>query len=226
MNSRLTHLARHLSSPSGVGLRGHYAALTGFHRALAERAFAGCVDGTLRSDEQDLELATFAGGCFWGPQLFFDRITGVVSTSVGYTQGAEPEPTYDMVSAAALLQRGVHLLCLTCHAVAIFRCSIATLTLPRVPPHTRFRFHVVRCKICRGSSGHTEAVAVAFDPAKVAYSELISTFLDFIDPTQVDGQGNDWGSQYRVRRSGLGRLNIMEETAYSCTNRLPVRQPA
>ncbi|KAL3140328.1 hypothetical protein ABBQ38_004593 [Trebouxia sp. C0009 RCD-2024] len=45
----------------------------------------------------NLEQATFAGGCFWGPELAFQRVPGVVSTSVGYTNGNTPDPTYDEV---------------------------------------------------------------------------------------------------------------------------------
>ena len=51
--------------------------------------------------EPHLKLATFAGGCFWGLELAFQRIPGVVRTAVGYTQGAEEFPTYDQVCAGA-----------------------------------------------------------------------------------------------------------------------------
>lgn len=44
-----------------------------------------------------LEQATFAAGCFWGPELAFQRVPGVVSTTAGYTNGDTPEPTYDDV---------------------------------------------------------------------------------------------------------------------------------
>lgn len=44
-----------------------------------------------------LELATFAGGCFWGLELQMQRVPGVVKTSVGYTQGSVPNPTYEAV---------------------------------------------------------------------------------------------------------------------------------
>lgn len=43
------------------------------------------------------EVATFAGGCFWGTELHFQRLPGVIATCVGYTQGAEEKPTYDQV---------------------------------------------------------------------------------------------------------------------------------
>ncbi|GFR49326.1 hypothetical protein Agub_g11352 [Astrephomene gubernaculifera] len=44
-----------------------------------------------------LKLATFAGGCFWGLELAYQRVPGVTSTSVGYTGGPDPKPTYDSV---------------------------------------------------------------------------------------------------------------------------------
>jgi methionine-S-sulfoxide reductase len=47
-----------------------------------------------------LETATFAGGCFWCMQPPFDKTKGVVSTVVGYTGGAEKNPTYEQVSSA------------------------------------------------------------------------------------------------------------------------------
>jgi peptide-methionine (S)-S-oxide reductase len=46
-----------------------------------------------------LELATFAGGCFWGLELAFQRVPGVVYTAAGYTGGIESNPTYDQVCA-------------------------------------------------------------------------------------------------------------------------------
>ncbi|KAK9793992.1 hypothetical protein WJX73_000208 [Symbiochloris irregularis] len=43
------------------------------------------------------EIATFAGGCFWGVELAFQRVPGVSTTMVGYTQGPDPSPTYETV---------------------------------------------------------------------------------------------------------------------------------
>ncbi|EFJ45881.1 hypothetical protein VOLCADRAFT_82056 [Volvox carteri f. nagariensis] len=44
-----------------------------------------------------LKLATFAGGCFWGLELAYQRVPGVISTTVGYTGGSDPAPNYDSV---------------------------------------------------------------------------------------------------------------------------------
>lgn len=49
--------------------------------------------------EGKLETATFAGGCFWCMEPPFDKTEGVVSTTVGYTGGQTPNPTYEQVSS-------------------------------------------------------------------------------------------------------------------------------
>lgn len=95
-----------------------------------------------------LALATFAGGCFWGLELAYQRVPGVVYTATGYTQGPEDFPTYNQV--------------------------------------------------CAGNTGHTEAIIVYYDPKETSYENLLDTFFDRVDPTTVNGQGNDRGKQYRT----------------------------
>eukprot|EP00752_Nemacystus_decipiens_P006546 g5896.t1 len=98
--------------------------------------------------ESVLKTATFAGGCFWGLELAFQRAKGVVSTKAGYAQGSVKKPTYSQV--------------------------------------------------CSGKTGHTEAVQVLYDPSETTYENLLRIFFDRHDPTQVNGQGNDQGTQYRA----------------------------
>ena len=82
------------------------------------------------------EKACFAAGCFWGIELVFQRIPGVLNTSVGYTQGHVKDPTYRQV--------------------------------------------------CSGTTGHTEAVLITYDPEQVRYRELCQVFWEKIDPTQAN----------------------------------------
>lgn len=98
--------------------------------------------------EKHVETAIFAGGCFWCLEPPFDKLEGVIETTVGYTGGKVANPTYEQVSA--------------------------------------------------GTTGHKEAIAVAFDPAKVSYEKLLETFFQNIDPTDAGGQFADRGSQYET----------------------------
>ena len=60
--------------------------------------------------------------------------------------------------------------------------------------------HVVKptyAQVCDGNTGHAEVVQITFDPAVVSYATLLEIFFTIHDPTTLNRQGNDVGSQYR-----------------------------
>lgn len=52
-------------------------------------------------------------------------------------------------------------------------------------------------QVCSGETGHAEAIRVSFDPATISLAEVYDVFLGTHDPTQLNRQGNDVGTQYR-----------------------------
>jgi methionine-S-sulfoxide reductase len=68
----------------------------------AHEAVEYCKNGEVKSVSKDgHEIATFAGGCFWGVELLYQRMPGVIGTAVGYAQGKVDHPSYEAVCSGS-----------------------------------------------------------------------------------------------------------------------------
>ena len=94
-----------------------------------------------------METGIFAAGCFWKPDLEFEKLEGVKKTEVGYCGGINPNTTYE--------------------------------------------------NVCTGKTNHAEVVKVYYDENIISYKELLNFFLKIHDPTTLNKQGLDIGTQYR-----------------------------
>ena len=94
-----------------------------------------------------MEIAILGLGCFWGPEIKFSKVNGVIKTEVGYCGGKNKETNYE--------------------------------------------------EVCTGATGHAEVVKLDFDPNIISYEKILNYFFEFHDPTTLNSQGPDFGTQYR-----------------------------
>ena len=94
-----------------------------------------------------MEIAVLALGCFWGPEIKFSKIEGIIKTEVGYCGGNSPTTTYK--------------------------------------------------EVCTGNTNHAEVVKLDFDEKTITYEKILKIFFQIHDPTTLNSQGPDFGTQYR-----------------------------
>ena len=94
-----------------------------------------------------MEIAVLALGCFWGPEIKFSKIEGVIKTEVGYCGGNSPKTTYK--------------------------------------------------EVCTGNTNHAEVVKLDFDEKIISYEKILKIFFQIHNPTTLNSQGPDFGTQYR-----------------------------
>mgnify|MGYP001488860812 FL=1 len=108
-----------------------------------------------------MEIAVLALGCFWGPEIKFSKIEGIIKTEVGYCGGNSATTTYK--------------------------------------------------EVCTGSTNHAEVVKLDFDEKIISYEKILKIFFQIHDPTTLNSQGPDFGTQYRSEIFYLN--NIQKITA-------------
>ena len=106
-----------------------------------------------------MEIAILGLGCFWGPEIKFSKLDGVIKTEVGYCGGHNAETNYK--------------------------------------------------EVCSGSTNHAEVVKLDFDPKIISYKKILEFFFEIHDPTTLNSQGPDFGTQYR---SEIFYLNDNQKT--------------
>ena len=94
-----------------------------------------------------MEIAVLGLGCFWGPEIKFSKIDGIIRTEVGYCGGNTTQTSYR--------------------------------------------------EVCTGNTNHAEVVKLEFDPKIISYNKVLEFFFEFHDPTTLNSQGPDFGTQYR-----------------------------
>lgn len=80
-------------------------------------------------------------------------------------------------------------------------------------------------QVCSGETGHAEAIRVGFDPHKIRYGELLDISFATHDPTQLNRQGNDTGTQYRSALFPLNEHQALEAKAAIARAQAEFKEP-
>lgn len=82
-------------------------------------------------------------------------------------------------------------------------------------------------QVCEGTTGHAEAVEIEFDPAKITLGQILDTFWHAHDPTQLNRQGNDVGTQYRsaIFYHNEDQKKVVEESIRALTEAKTYAKP-
>eukprot|EP00189_Rhodosorus_marinus_P004459 CAMPEP_0113967056 /NCGR_PEP_ID=MMETSP0011_2-20120614/8688_1 /TAXON_ID=101924 /ORGANISM="Rhodosorus marinus" /LENGTH=321 /DNA_ID=CAMNT_0000979837 /DNA_START=316 /DNA_END=1281 /DNA_ORIENTATION=+ /assembly_acc=CAM_ASM_000156 len=164
---------------------------------------------------QGLATALVGLGCFWGAERKFWEMKGVHSTAVGYSWAngpfalilsrflsdqAEKHAVLGNPMEADFASQGLAtaLVGLGCFWGAerkfwemkgVHSTAVGYSGGSNAQPSYK--------EVCSGATGHAEVVRIIYDPAIVSFGEILDTFWDSHDPTTLNRQGNDVGSQYR-----------------------------
>ncbi len=166
--------------------------------SLARDAGAWALAGTVptRTSDGKYEVATFAGGCFWGTELHFQRMPGVVATCVGYTQGAVQQPNYQQVcSGSSGHTEGIQLAFDPDVCRCVGKVTGHTLPIyfpPKLPAAVKER--PAQRRAARAMHPYTNTHSYTYTRS---YEQLCEKLLSTVDPTLLNGVGNDRGTQYR-----------------------------
>ena len=129
------------------------------------------------------EIAVFGGGCFWCTEAVFGELKGVISVMPGYAGGPERNRGAGGPTGGPERNR--------------WAGGPERSEGQGGPEQSEGQRGPTYEEICTGTTGHAEVIKIEFDPEKIAYTDLLTVFFATHNPTTLNRQGNDVGTQYR-----------------------------